>query len=39
MAFSRFLFNLLWFVLGGVFMGLSWWLAGLICFISLVGIP
>ena len=39
MAFFRFLFNLLWFVLGGVFMGLAWWLAGLICFISLVGIP
>jgi len=39
MAFFRFLFNLLWFVLGGIFMGLAWWLAGLICFISLVGIP
>ncbi|MEZ7008509.1 YccF domain-containing protein [Aeromonas sp. S13(2024)] len=39
MAFFRFLFNLLWFVLGGVFMGLAWWLAGLVCFISLVGIP
>ena len=39
MAFFRFLFNLLWFVLGGVFMGLAWWLAGLLCFISLIGIP
>ncbi len=39
MAFFRFLFNLLWFVLGGIFMGLAWWLAGLLCFISLVGIP
>ncbi|MGL5289284.1 MAG: YccF domain-containing protein, partial [Aeromonas sp.] len=35
MAFFRFLFNLIWFVLGGVFMGLAWWLAGLLCFISL----
>ena len=39
MSFFRFLFNLLWFVLGGVFMGLAWWLAGLLCFISLIGIP
>ncbi|MGL5030289.1 MAG: YccF domain-containing protein [Aeromonas sp.] len=39
MAFFRFLFNLIWFVLGGVFMGLAWWLAGLLCFISLIGIP
>ncbi|WP_244062352.1 YccF domain-containing protein [Aeromonas caviae] len=39
MSFFRFLFNLLWFVLGGVFMGLAWWLAGLLCFVSLVGIP
>ena len=31
--------NFLWFVLGGVFMGLGWWLAGLIAFISIVGIP
>lgn len=39
MSFFRFLFNLLWFVLGGVFMGLAWWLAGLLCFVSLIGIP
>lgn len=31
--------NFLWFVLGGVFMGLGWWLAGLIAFVSIVGIP
>ena len=31
--------NFLWFVLGGVLMGLGWWLAGLIAFISIVGIP
>ncbi|PJG60092.1 YccF domain-containing protein [Aeromonas cavernicola] len=39
MALFRFLFNLLWFVLGGVIMGIAWWLAGLLCFISLIGIP
>ena len=22
--------NFLWFILGGVFMGLGWWLAGLV---------
>ena len=31
--------NLLWFVMGGFFMGLGWWLAGLLAFITIVGIP
>lgn len=31
--------NVIWFVLGGVWMGLGWWLAGLIMVISVVGIP
>lgn len=31
--------NFLWFILGGVFMGLAWWLAGLLCFFSIIGIP
>jgi uncharacterized membrane protein YccF (DUF307 family) len=31
--------NFLWFVLGGVFMGLGWWLVGLLAFVSIVGIP
>jgi uncharacterized membrane protein YccF (DUF307 family) len=35
----RFLLNLLWFLLGGVLMGLGWWLAGLVCAITIVGIP
>jgi len=35
----RFLFNLLWFVLGGLVMGLGWWFAGLLCAISVVGLP
>lgn len=31
--------NFLWFVLGGALMGLGWWLAGLLAFVSVVGIP
>ena len=35
----RFLLNVLWFVLGGVVMGLGWWLAGLVAALTIVGIP
>jgi len=31
--------NFLWFVLGGFLMGCAWWLAGLLAYISIVGIP
>lgn len=31
--------NLIWFVLGGFLMGLGWWLAGIVMFLSIVGIP
>jgi uncharacterized membrane protein YccF (DUF307 family) len=31
--------NVLWFVLGGVVMGLGWWLAGLVMAISVIGLP
>ena len=31
--------NFLWFILGGVLMGLGWWLVGLLAFVSIVGIP
>ena len=31
--------NFLWFIFGGFFMGLGWWFAGLLAFISIVGIP
>ena len=31
--------NFLWFILGGALMGLSWWLMGLLAFITIVGIP
>ncbi|QKF68318.1 YccF family membrane protein (DUF307 domain) [Arcobacter venerupis] len=35
----RLLGNFLWFILGGVIMGILWWIMGLICFISIIGIP
>jgi uncharacterized membrane protein YccF (DUF307 family) len=31
--------NFVWFVWGGVLMGLGWWLAGLVAFITIIGIP
>lgn len=31
--------NILWFIFGGFFMGLSWWFFSLLCFISIIGIP
>jgi uncharacterized membrane protein YccF (DUF307 family) len=31
--------NLIWFIFGGLVMGLGWWLAGLVMMISIVGIP
>ncbi len=35
----RLIGNILWFVLGGFWMGLGWWFAGIIAFITIVGIP
>ena len=31
--------NILWFILGGFILGLAWWLAGVIAFITIIGIP
>jgi uncharacterized membrane protein YccF (DUF307 family) len=31
--------NFFWFILGGVVMGLAWWVVGLLAFITVVGIP
>ncbi len=31
--------NFLWFILGGVCMGLAWWLIGLLAYITILGIP
>jgi hypothetical protein len=35
----RAILNFLWFVLGGVFLGLAWWLAGIIAHFTIIGIP
>jgi uncharacterized membrane protein YccF (DUF307 family) len=35
----RLIGNILWFVLGGVVLALLWFLAGLLCCITIVGIP
>jgi uncharacterized membrane protein YccF (DUF307 family) len=35
----RLILNLLWFLLGGVWMALGWWLYGVLAFVSVVGIP
>jgi len=34
-----FALNLLWFFLGGIWLGLGWCLAGLLCFVTIVCIP
>lgn len=31
--------NVIWFLLGGLIMGLAWWLYGLLAYISIIGIP
>ena len=31
--------NILWFILGGAIMGVGWWVAGLVAYLSIVGIP
>jgi uncharacterized membrane protein YccF (DUF307 family) len=35
----RTLGNLLWLIFGGFLMGLGWWLAGLLCAITVIGLP
>ncbi len=35
----RAILNFLWFILGGVLMGLAWWLVGLLAFVTIIGIP
>ncbi len=35
----RFLANVIWFLCGGVLMGISWWLAGVLAAITIVGLP
>ncbi len=31
--------NFLWFILGGILMGLAWWIVGLLAYVSIIGIP
>lgn len=31
--------NFIWFVFGGMFMGLAWWIVGLLAYASLIGTP
>lgn len=35
----RFLANIIWFLLGGFILALAWLLAGLVCCLTIVGIP
>lgn len=35
----RWIANVIWFLFGGLVMGLGWWLAGLVAAITIVGIP
>jgi uncharacterized membrane protein YccF (DUF307 family) len=35
----RAILNFLWFILGGVLMGLAWWLVGIVAYITIIGIP
>lgn len=35
----RLIGNILWFILGGILMGLAWFLVGIIAFVTIVGIP
>lgn len=31
--------NILWFIFGGLLMGLGWWVVGVLCAITIVGLP
>ncbi|WP_351016791.1 YccF domain-containing protein [Shewanella sp. AC91-MNA-CIBAN-0169] len=39
MSLLRLIFNIAWFLMGGFVMGLAWWFVGVLCFISIIGIP
>lgn len=38
-SIMRLIGNILWFILGGALMGLGWWIAGLLAYISIICIP
>ena len=31
--------NILWFIFGGAIMGIGWWIAGTLAYLSIIGIP
>ena len=31
--------NIIWFIFGGFIEAVGWWLAGILCYISIIGIP
>lgn len=31
--------NILWFLMGGLVLGLAWWVVGLVAYVSIIGIP
>ncbi|WP_027183434.1 YccF domain-containing protein [Desulfovibrio inopinatus] len=35
----NFLLNILWLILGGIWLGIGWYLAGLIMIVTIIGIP
>ncbi len=35
----RLILNVIWLILGGFWMALGWWLAGLVMVVSIIGIP
>lgn len=35
----RLIGNIIWFLMGGLIMGLTWWLLGILAFITIIGIP
>ncbi len=39
MAPVNFLLNVLWLVLGGFWMAVGWYLAGIVMFVTIIGIP
>ena len=39
MAPVNFLMNILWLILGGLWLGIGWYLAGVVMAITIIGIP
>jgi len=35
----RIIGNIIWFLFGGLFMGIGWWIAGIVMYITVIGIP